>query len=107
MQWLGVFRTTIGFAPRDAVTLEVRGRKSGKARRTPVIRLNHDDNQYVVALAGESSWVRNVRCAGGAAVIKRRGSTAVRLVELPVPERAPITKLGTTSVWTQNQRSKR
>lgn len=90
MQWLGVLLTATGLAPRDAVTLEVRGRKSGKRRRTPVIRLDHNGNQYVVALAGESGWVRNVRSAAGAAVMRRRGATAVHLVELPVSERAPI-----------------
>ena len=90
MQWLGVMLTSLGMAPSDAVTLEIVGRRSGKKRRTPVVRIEHDGAGYVVALAGESQWVRNVRAADGAAVIKRRGSEQVRLVELPVAERPSV-----------------
>lgn len=90
MQWLGVLLTSLGLAPSDAVTLEVRGRKSGKTRRTPVIRLDHNGNQYLVALAGESNWARNVRAADGSAVIRRRGKIMVRLIELPVEDRSSI-----------------
>lgn len=38
LNWLGVLLTSVGFAPRDAVTLEVRGRRSGKIRRVPILR---------------------------------------------------------------------
>ncbi len=92
MQWLGVLLTSLGLAPADAVTLEVVGRRSGKKRRTAVVRVEHDGAAYTVALAGESQWVRNVRAADGAAVIRRRGSQRVRLVELPVADRPPIIK---------------
>jgi hypothetical protein len=69
---LGVLLTSIGLAPRDAVTLEVRGRTSGKLRRTPVLRTRCQGDDYLVSLAGESQWVRNVRAADGRAVIRRR-----------------------------------
>lgn len=65
LNWLGVLLTSTGLAPRDAVTLQVRGRVSGKPRRIPVLRTHHDGDDYLVALAGESQWVRNVRAAGG------------------------------------------
>ncbi|MER6970339.1 MBL fold metallo-hydrolase [Nocardioides sp. NPDC000445] len=87
---IGVPLTTWGLAPRDAVTLEVRGRRSGRPRRIPILVTRHEGADYLVALAGESQWVRNVRAAGGAAVLRRRGTRKVRLVELPVPERAPV-----------------
>lgn len=87
---LGPLLTSLGLAPRDAVTLEVRGRKSGKLRRTPILRTPHQGQDYLVALAGESEWVRNVRVAGGRAVIRRRGASPVRMIELPVEERPPI-----------------
>lgn len=90
LQWLGVILTSLGLAPHDAVTLEVRGRSTGKTRRTPVIRLGYKGDHYLVALAGESNWVRNVRAANGAAVIRRRGAIRVRLVELPVKDRSHI-----------------
>jgi deazaflavin-dependent oxidoreductase (nitroreductase family) len=90
MQWLGVWLTSHGLAPSYAVTLEVSGRKSGILRRTPVVQVNHKGAGYVVALAGESEWVKNVRAADGEAVIKRRSKRAVRLVELPIDERPGI-----------------
>ena len=64
---LGVLLTSAGLAPRDAVTLQVRGRTSGKARRVPILRTRYEGEDYLVALAGESQWVRNVRagCCGG------------------------------------------
>jgi deazaflavin-dependent oxidoreductase (nitroreductase family) len=89
-QWLGVLLTSAGLAPRDAVTLEVRGRGSGKVRRTPVVRVRDGGESFLVSLAGESQWVRNVRAAGGRAVIRRRRATRVRLIEVPPGQRPPI-----------------
>jgi hypothetical protein len=54
---LGVLLTSLGLAPQDAVTLEVRGRRSGKPRRTPVLRTPYRGQDFLVALAGESEWV--------------------------------------------------
>jgi deazaflavin-dependent oxidoreductase (nitroreductase family) len=87
---LGVLLTSLGFAPRDAVTLEVRGRKSGKTRRWPVLRTPHGGEEYLVALAGESQWARNVRAAGGHAVIRRGGAHHVHLIEVTPDERPAI-----------------
>lgn len=67
---LGVLVTSLGLAPRDAVTLEVRGRRSGRPRPTPILRTRWQGEDYLVALAGESEWVRNVRAAGGAAMFR-------------------------------------
>jgi hypothetical protein len=39
-----------------------------------------------------SEWVQNVRAADGKARVKRGRSRPVRLVEVPVAERAPILK---------------
>ena len=89
-QGLGVFLTSHGLAPRGAVTLEVKGRRSGKPRRTPVLVISVEGQEHLVSLAGESEWVRNVRAAGGRVVLKRRGARTVRLVELPVEDRSPV-----------------
>ena len=90
LNWLGVLLTSLGLAPRDAVTLQVRGRTSGKLRRVPILRTRYRGDDYLVALAGESQWVRNVRAAGGHAVIRRGGARQVRLEELPTTERAEV-----------------
>jgi glyoxylase-like metal-dependent hydrolase (beta-lactamase superfamily II) len=87
---IGVPLTTWGLAPRDAVTLEVRGRRTGRPRRIPILVTRHGGADHLVALAGESQWVRNVRAAGGEAALRRRGTRWVRLEELPVAQRAPV-----------------
>lgn len=87
---LGVALTSLGLAPRDTVTLEVRGRRSGRTRRIPIVRTRHDGADYLVALAGESQWVRNVRAAGGRVVIRRRRARRARLVELAPADRGEI-----------------
>ena len=90
LNWLGVPLTSLGLAPRDAVTLGVRGRKSGKARRIPILRTRYQGDDYLVSLAGESQWVRNVRADHGRAVIRRRGARHVRLEELAPDDRGEI-----------------
>ena len=87
---LGVPLTSLGLAPGDAVTLEVQGRRSGKARRLPILRTPYRGEDYLVSLSGESEWVRNVRAADGHATIRRRGTQGVHLVELPPAARAPV-----------------
>jgi deazaflavin-dependent oxidoreductase (nitroreductase family) len=90
LNWLGVALTSLGLAPRDAVMLQVRGRRSGKPRRTPILRTPYRSQDYLVALAGESQWVRNVRAAGGQAVLRRGTAHWVQLQELPPEERPEV-----------------
>jgi F420H(2)-dependent quinone reductase len=90
LNWLGVLLTSVGLGPRDAVTLQVPGRTSGKLRRVPILRTRYQGKDYLVALAGESQWVRNVRAAAGDAVIRRGRARHVRLEELPSPDRPDI-----------------
>ena len=87
---IGVPLTSLGLAPRDAVTLQVQGRRSGKARRVPILRTSYRGKDHLVALAGQAQWVKNVRAAHGQAVIRRRGSRQVHLEELAVDDRAAI-----------------
>ena len=81
--------TSLGLT-RRTVTLEVVGRTSGKPRRVSLSRTDYDGQQFFVSLAGESAWVRNVRAAGGKAVILSGGRHPVRLEEVSREERAPI-----------------
>jgi len=87
---LGVLLTSLGLAPRGAVTLEVRGRTTGRPRRIPILRTSCRGHDYLVSLAGESQWVRNVRAADGRAVLRRRRTQHVRLVEVPPVDRPEI-----------------
>jgi hypothetical protein len=87
---IGVLLTWLGLAPRDAVTLEVRGRTSGKPRRIPILRTAYQGNDYLVALAGQAQWVRNVRAASGSAILRRRGTQHVHLEEVPADDCTPV-----------------
>ena len=60
------FMTRRGISVWGSRVLEVRGRKSGEIRRTPVNLLTHEGQQYLVSPRGEGQWVRNVRAADGA-----------------------------------------
>jgi hypothetical protein len=48
--------------------------------------------RYLVSLAGESEWVRNVRSNGYRASLRRLRSRPVSLVEVPVEKRSPVLK---------------
>ena len=81
--------TSLGLTQRT-VTLEVKGRRTGKPIRVSLSRTDHLGRSYFVSLGGESEWVRNVRAAQGKATILSRRRTLVRLVETTPEERAPI-----------------
>jgi deazaflavin-dependent oxidoreductase (nitroreductase family) len=81
---------SIGWTPKQMITLEVRGRKSGEPRSVVVNSIEVDGQKYLVAARGETEWVRNARAAGGEAVIRHGKRTRIRLEEIPVSERGPI-----------------
>ena len=87
--WARVFG--LGLMPRRWVTLEVAGRRSGRPTRFPLGMADWNGQWYLVPMLGEGcNWVKNVRAAGGLATLRRRHAVPVRLVELPVSERAPV-----------------
>ncbi|HEY1316870.1 MAG TPA: nitroreductase/quinone reductase family protein [Gaiella sp.] len=79
-----------GVWPGRLVTLEVRGRRTGRAVSFPLVMADYGGDRYLVSMLGESNWVRNVRAAGGRAVLRHGRSEAVRLEEVPPDARAPI-----------------
>lgn len=81
--------TSLGLT-RGTVTLEVHGRKTGKPIRTSLTVVRYQGSRYLVSLSGGSQWVRNVRAAGGRAVILSGRKTPVRLVEISDSEKPPI-----------------
>ena len=90
MQWLAPLITRWGVTPGYVITLEVPGRRTGVLHRTTVVQVVHKGQRFVVALAGESEWVRNVRAAGGRVAVRRRRRYAATLVDVPVEERADV-----------------
>ncbi|MDA8047341.1 MAG: nitroreductase family deazaflavin-dependent oxidoreductase [Actinomycetota bacterium] len=63
--------TRSGISVLGSRVLEVKGRKSGLPRRTPVNLLDYQGAHYLVAPRGETEWVRNVRAAGGSVTLIR------------------------------------
>lgn len=90
MQWLAHVLTRLGWSPGEVVDLEVPGRRTGIVRRTTLLTTDLGGRRYLVALAGEAEWVRNVRAAGGHVVLGRRRRCAATLVELPPAQRPPV-----------------
>lgn len=89
--WARLFAT--GRGPAAAAAVEVTGRRTGRRVTLPIVVVDLDGEQYLVSMLGEqTSWVRNVRAAGGQAVLVHRGRTPVHLEDVPVPQRAPIIK---------------
>jgi hypothetical protein len=56
--------TRVGVSLAGSRVLEVRGRKSGEWRRTPVNPLEFEGARYIVAPRGETQWERNLRASG-------------------------------------------
>jgi deazaflavin-dependent oxidoreductase (nitroreductase family) len=78
-------------SPARAMTLEVPGRCTGRLISFPVAVADYEGGRYLVSMLGnDANWVRNVRAAGGRAVLRRRGREGVRLVEVEPRDRAPI-----------------
>jgi len=72
------------------VVLEVRGRRTGRLRRTPVTPMVVDGRRYVVGGIPGSDWAANVRAAGEATLHVGRRAERVRMVELPSDAARPL-----------------
>lgn len=80
-----------GLTPRRLVTLEVRGRRSGRRVALPVVVADYAGARYLVSMLGaNANWVRNVKAAGGEAVLRHGHRELVRLTEIAVSVRPPI-----------------
>ncbi|MEV0267822.1 nitroreductase/quinone reductase family protein [Hamadaea sp. NPDC050747] len=84
------FRSGV-LASRRWVVMEVRGYRSGRVISCPLVVASVAGHRYLVSMLGEkANWVRNVRAADGHVVLRQRGREPVRLVEVPVADRARI-----------------
>ncbi len=83
----------LGLLPNYLVALEVVGRRSGRAITLPMVMAIVDGQRYLVSMLGENvDWVRNVRAAGGRAVLRHGRREEVRLEEVTADRRAPVLK---------------
>src|SRR5215468_12575724 len=83
----------LGIAPNYLVTLEVRGRRSGRTTSLPLVMAVVEGERYLVSMLGaEVDWVRNVRAAGGNVTLLHGRREEARLEEIDVDRRAPVLK---------------
>jgi deazaflavin-dependent oxidoreductase (nitroreductase family) len=84
----------LGIAPNYLVTLEVRGRRSGRMTSLPLVMIVDDGKRYLVSMLGaEADWVRNVKAAAGNVTLRHGRREQVHLEEVPPERRAPLLKL--------------
>lgn len=79
-----------GAAPRRLVTLEVRGRTTGRPMRIPMVLADVGGRWYLVSMLGECNWVKNMRAADGRAALIHGRTRRCTTVEVPAAERGPI-----------------
>jgi len=82
-----------GLPPRLLVALEVPDRESGKKRLDAVMTPTVAGKRYIVSMFGTiSDWVQNLAAAHGNVVLYHGRPERVRLVPVPIEERAPVIK---------------
>jgi deazaflavin-dependent oxidoreductase (nitroreductase family) len=82
--------TRIGVSLAGSRVLEVRGRRSGEWRTTPVNPLDHEGERYIVAPRGETHWVRNLRASGEGRLRKGRRAEEFTATELADEDKLPV-----------------
>ena len=82
--------TRLGISVYGSRILEVRGRRSGEWRRTPVNLLVFEGQRYLVAPRGHTQWVRNLRTTGEGRLVVGRRTENFRATELPEDEKLPL-----------------
>jgi deazaflavin-dependent oxidoreductase (nitroreductase family) len=88
-----VYGSGVG-ARLGAVTLEVTGRTSGRPVTLPLVMVVVEGERYLVSMLGDNvQWVKNVRAAGGRAVLRCGGRDEVLLEDVPAAQRAPILRV--------------
>jgi deazaflavin-dependent oxidoreductase (nitroreductase family) len=82
--------TRMGVSVYGSRVLEVKGRKSGEWRQTPVNLLRHDDADYLVAPRGQTQWVKNLRASGDGRLRVGRRTQRFSAVELADEEKPAL-----------------
>ena len=93
---------------RGVATLTLAGRRTGEARKVPVIPVEVGGSRYLVSPYGESDWVRNLRAAGKGELSRKGRSEVFHAVEVPVGQRGPVIsryREVAGRAWTRSSRS--
>ena len=80
-----------GIVPDRAGALQIPGRRSGRVILFPVVIADFEGERYLVSMLGkDATWVRNLKAAGGHAVLRHGRRENVTLEEVEPSARAPI-----------------
>jgi deazaflavin-dependent oxidoreductase (nitroreductase family) len=82
--------TRVGVSVAGSRVLEVRGRKTGEPRHTPVNPLTLGGERYLVAPRGHTQWVRNLRAQGEGRLLRGRRTEEFSASEISDEEKPPI-----------------
>jgi deazaflavin-dependent oxidoreductase (nitroreductase family) len=82
--------TRLGISLYGSRVLEVRGRTTGKPRRTPVNLLTFQGQRYLVAPRGNTQWARNLRASGEGRLLVGARSERFTAVELSDDEKPAV-----------------
>jgi deazaflavin-dependent oxidoreductase (nitroreductase family) len=82
--------TRSGISVLGSRVLEVRGRKTGEPRRTPVNLLTYEGARYLVSPRGHTQWVRNLRASGEGRLLLGRRAEPFTATELTDDVKPPL-----------------
>lgn len=82
--------TRLGLSIAGSRVLEVKGRKSGEWRKTPVNLLVFGGDRYLVAPRGHTQWVKNMRVAAGGRLVLGKRVEEFEATEVPEAERPEL-----------------
>ncbi len=82
--------TRMGVSVVGSRVLEIKGRKSGEWRQTPVNLLRLESAEYLVAPRGHTQWVKNLRASGDGRLRVGRRVQPFTAVELSDEEKPPV-----------------
>jgi deazaflavin-dependent oxidoreductase (nitroreductase family) len=82
--------TRLGFSVYGSRVLQVKGRKSGEWRSTPVYLLLFGGADYLVSPRGETQWVKNLRTSGHGRLRVGSRTKPFTAVELTDEDKPPL-----------------
>jgi deazaflavin-dependent oxidoreductase (nitroreductase family) len=82
--------TRLGLSVYGSRVLEVKGRKSGEWRSTPVNLLRYEGADYLIAPRGQTQWVKNLRAGGEGRLRVGRRAEPFTAVELADDAKPPL-----------------
>ena len=82
--------TRLGISLYGSRVLEVKGRRSGQWRQTPVNLLRIDGVEYLVSPRGQTQWVKNLRASGQGRLRVGRRTQVFAALELGDDEKVPL-----------------